>query len=84
MKNMKLSSIFVLLLGSHGAHAGSVWFGDISGALPLKDIGSASLGMSIPRPSRPFDGEPALQDSTGIFSTEKCFTFAIRPRSVRL
>ncbi|MDR0741028.1 MAG: hypothetical protein LBF34_04955 [Puniceicoccales bacterium] len=75
MKNIKLSSIFVLSVTSYGVHASFFWFADDLGSLSKKDIERVSFGMSIPRPLCPFNGQPTPLASTNILFNWKTFYF---------
>jgi hypothetical protein len=72
MKNIKLSSIFVLLISSYGAHASSIWLENSSKKLSSKDIERVSYAMSLKRPPCPINGEPE-PDCSGICFGKKIF-----------
>jgi hypothetical protein len=74
MKNIKLSSIFVLLLSSHGAHANSPWLEGIPQKLSPEAIKRISQGMSLSRPNCPVNGK-SMPDRSGVLFDGKIFYF---------
>jgi hypothetical protein len=65
MKNKKLSSIFVLSIISHGAHASSIWSRGVPETLSQENIARIEYAMSLARPHCPHNGE-AIPDCSGI------------------
>jgi hypothetical protein len=72
MKNIKSPSMFVLLAVPYGVHASFFWSVDSPEVLQ-EDIEKTSLRMSIPRPARPFNGQPMPNRNGVLFNGQNIY-----------